>query len=96
MRGKGESDTFLIGRLTIAVLLRFFADKLVTKTSTGAVIGASGGDSVAACENTAAATTAGLSAGMNAVELDISVSRDQGRYIIYCLMGNIIDFNFPH
>ena len=29
-----------------------------------------------ACENTAAATTAGLAAGMNAVELDVSVSRD--------------------
>ena len=29
-----------------------------------------------ACENTAAATTAGLSAGMNAVEIDVSVSRD--------------------
>ena len=29
-----------------------------------------------ACENTAEATTAGLTAGMNAVELDISVSRD--------------------
>ena len=28
------------------------------------------------CENTAAATTAGLSAGMNAVEIDVSVSRD--------------------
>ena len=29
-----------------------------------------------ACENTAAATTAGLAAGMNAVEVDVSVSRD--------------------
>jgi len=28
------------------------------------------------CENTAAATTAGLAAGMNAVELDVSVSQD--------------------
>ena len=41
------------------------------------MIGGSGGDSITACENTAAATTAGLAAGMNAVELDISVSRDQ-------------------
>jgi len=40
------------------------------------VIGASGGDIKAACENTAAATSAGLAARMNAVELDISVSQD--------------------
>ena len=35
------------------------------------MIGGSGGDSLTACENTAAATTAGIAAGMNAVELDI-------------------------
>ena len=29
------------------------------------------------CENTAAATTAGITAGMNAVELDVSVSQDK-------------------
>lgn len=40
------------------------------------IIGASGGDSTVECENTAAATTKGLQSGMNAVELDISVSRD--------------------
>lgn len=40
------------------------------------IIGASGGDTKTACENTIAATTAGLAAGMNAVELDISVSKD--------------------
>lgn len=40
------------------------------------IIGASGGDTKTACENTAAATTAGLVAGMNAVELDVSVSKD--------------------
>jgi len=48
----------------------------VAKPSTFYVIGASGGDIKSACENTAAATTAGISAGMNAVELDISVSQD--------------------
>ena len=41
------------------------------------VIGGSGGDSTVACENTAAATSAGLAAGMNSVELDISMSKDQ-------------------
>lgn len=40
------------------------------------VIGASGGDIKAACENTEAATAAGIAAGMNAVELDVSVSQD--------------------
>jgi len=40
------------------------------------IIGASGGDSTVECENTAAATTKGLQSGMNAVELDISVSQD--------------------
>jgi len=48
----------------------------VVKPSSFYVIGASGGDIKAACENTEAATTAGLAAGMNAVELDISVSQD--------------------
>jgi len=41
------------------------------------VIGSSGGDSKAACENTALATVAGLAKGINAVELDISMSRDR-------------------
>merc|ERR1719328_136170 len=45
-------------------------------TKTFYLIGAGGGDSTVECENTAAATTAGLSAGMNAVEIDVSVSRD--------------------
>ena len=31
----------------------------------------------AACENTAAATTAGLAAGATAVELDVSMSKDK-------------------
>jgi len=48
----------------------------VTKPSTFYVIGASGGDIKNACENTEDATTAGIAAGMNAVELDISVSQD--------------------
>merc|ERR1712226_660619 len=49
----------------------------VTNPNTFYIIGASGGDSTTACENTAAATTAGLTAGMNAVELDVSVSQDK-------------------
>lgn len=40
------------------------------------VIGASGGDSKNGCENTAAATTEGLARGINAVELDLSMSED--------------------
>jgi len=53
----------------------------VTKPSTFYVIGASGGDIKTACENTEAATTAGLLAGMNAVELDVSVSQDNVVYL---------------
>jgi len=48
----------------------------IAKPANFLVIGGSGGDSLTACENTAAATTAGLTAGMNAVELDISLSKD--------------------
>jgi len=48
----------------------------ITNPNTFYAIGASGGDIKVACENTAAATTAGLAAGMNAVELDVSVSQD--------------------
>jgi len=48
----------------------------ITKPTNFLVIGGSGGDSLTACENTAAATTAGIAAGMNAVELDISLSKD--------------------
>ncbi|XP_023337943.1 uncharacterized protein LOC111708715 [Eurytemora carolleeae] len=49
----------------------------INKPDNFLVIGGSGGDSTAACENTAAATSAGLAAGMNSVELDISLSKDQ-------------------
>jgi len=50
-----------------------------TSTAPGVfyIIGASGGDSKAACENTFEATRAGIEAGMNAVELDISMTEDK-------------------
>jgi len=48
----------------------------ITRPTNFYVIGASGGDIKTACENTEAATAAGIAAGMNAVELDVSVSQD--------------------
>ena len=41
------------------------------------ILGHAGGDPVRACENTVEATRAGLEAGMEAVHIDISLSKDK-------------------
>ena len=86
-----KSAAVQAGRLTVTMLAGLLAGSALVAASraqsltcpTGVadpntfyLVGGSGGDSQTACENTAAATTAGIAAGMNAVELDISVSRD--------------------
>jgi len=66
----------ILGLMSVSTAQDLTCPTGVVKPSTFYVIGASGGDIKSACENTAAATTAGIAAGMNAVELDISVSQD--------------------
>merc|ERR1711953_1204619 len=83
--GYSRPDTRAVNMLpliALSLLASVMAQNLqcptgVTNPNTFYIIGASGGDSTTACENTAAATTAGLLAGMNAVELDVSVSQDK-------------------
>merc|ERR1711976_274887 len=75
------SSMLLQGSVLLSIASSVLSQSLTCSTGVTApsdfyIIGASGGDSTVACENTAEATTAGLTAGMNAVELDISVSRD--------------------
>ena len=41
------------------------------------ILGHAGGDPVRACENTIEATRAGLEASMEAVHIDISISKDK-------------------